>query len=674
MADNGEGQRTEEGESGAPEQPTGSPPRAGAPATAEDADAVAASTAAEVARGGGHIITRTGDHGPAARAVYAAVKKARADARPETDLVSERNLAPTDPQPSTALVVQRGPSPVARALSTFVWFLRSLIPAALVRRWAERQTEALLGPLQEAAEDPTTTQRQLLKEILDDNADCDFGRAHGFSAIDTPIEYARKVPIRTAAEYRPYVERVAAGERDVLVYGTPAGLTISWGTRGLPLPFPVSRRTEAAAKRQATLALLSVLRVAPRTYPGKALLLPPPSVQRDTLGGLRREDVPGALWMPPEIALLPTLEARWYATVRLAMGEPITTLVALSPSAILHLGTVLDRYGPELLGDIARGTLRPPGMSDTPALTLKNPDRLAPRPQLAARLREHVRVGRVLRPLDLWPRLGAVVCRRSGQAARYLPTLDALLPDIPVVDPGYSSAQGVIAVPGMDLDGPPLLDLTAAYIELLPADEAEGEGTRVEIADARPGYTYRLVLTTTNGVYRYELGDHVEVLFTDNGPALRLSGRAPVRLSAAGEKVSEMQVEIAMKQASSDTAISLAGFAVSFAPRGMDHKDKPVPARYIVAVEPRAEETDSHLHKLIDVFDKALSAQNPRYAERRERNRLGPPVLWVWKPGAIDAHRERRAASGAPDPLLEPPVVAPDPGILEELAVDRKLV
>ena len=55
--------------------------------------------------------------------------------------------------------------------------------------------------------------RLLLQRILADNAETEFGRAHGFARIDTAVEAFRaRVPIRDYDDLRPWLDRVAAGE------------------------------------------------------------------------------------------------------------------------------------------------------------------------------------------------------------------------------------------------------------------------------------------------------------------------------------------------------------------------------------------------------------------------------------------------------------------------------
>jgi len=60
-----------------------------------------------------------------------------------------------------------------------------------------------------ASAEPRAAQAWLLREILAENADCAFGRAHGFADIETVEAFRTSVPIRDYEGLRPWIERDA---------------------------------------------------------------------------------------------------------------------------------------------------------------------------------------------------------------------------------------------------------------------------------------------------------------------------------------------------------------------------------------------------------------------------------------------------------------------------------
>ena len=79
-----------------------------------------------------------------------------------------------------------------------------------------------------------------LLTLLSDNRNTEFGKEHNFASIRSPEEYKKAVPLSTYEEVHTYVERMKAGERDVLTVYPIAGFCRTSGTEGTPKYIPVS--------------------------------------------------------------------------------------------------------------------------------------------------------------------------------------------------------------------------------------------------------------------------------------------------------------------------------------------------------------------------------------------------------------------------------------------------
>ncbi|MBQ6020668.1 MAG: GH3 auxin-responsive promoter family protein, partial [Clostridia bacterium] len=60
------------------------------------------------------------------------------------------------------------------------------------------------------------TQEKLLKKLMRDNADTEYGKKYDFAHISTPEEYREKVPFSTYATYAEDVQRMIRGEKNIL--------------------------------------------------------------------------------------------------------------------------------------------------------------------------------------------------------------------------------------------------------------------------------------------------------------------------------------------------------------------------------------------------------------------------------------------------------------------------
>lgn len=87
--------------------------------------------------------------------------------------------------------------------------------AKRMRRWIDR---------------PIETQQELLKTLVQEAQQTDFGRDHNFSAIDSHADFAREVPVRDYEALKPYVEKMLAEKPDVLWPGKPLYYAKTSGT------------------------------------------------------------------------------------------------------------------------------------------------------------------------------------------------------------------------------------------------------------------------------------------------------------------------------------------------------------------------------------------------------------------------------------------------------------
>jgi hypothetical protein len=114
--------------------------------------------------------------------------------------------------------------------------------------------QALLQPWHEAVADPAAAQEAVLHRLLSTYAQTRYGRDHGAAHVDTLADYRRAFPVTTYdADYEPLVQRVMAGEVDLLLNEEPVGWAITRGTTGPDSKFipmtPTDLRMRVSAGR-----------------------------------------------------------------------------------------------------------------------------------------------------------------------------------------------------------------------------------------------------------------------------------------------------------------------------------------------------------------------------------------------------------------------------------------
>ena len=115
---------------------------------------------------------------------------------------------------------------------------------------------ALLQPWHDAVNDPAQAQQEMLHRLLKIYAQTDYGTQHGAANIETVEDYRRAFPISTYEDYKPLIERVMAGEVNLLLDEEPAGWAITRGTTAGESKFIPMTPTDLAIRISAGRALM----------------------------------------------------------------------------------------------------------------------------------------------------------------------------------------------------------------------------------------------------------------------------------------------------------------------------------------------------------------------------------------------------------------------------------
>lgn len=90
--------------------------------------------------------------------------------------------------------------------------------------------QALLQPWHTAISDPVKAQDEVLHRLLTEYGRTKYGQQHGAENVTTLADYQKAFPITTYEDYKPLIERVMAGEQDLLLWEDPVGWAITRGT------------------------------------------------------------------------------------------------------------------------------------------------------------------------------------------------------------------------------------------------------------------------------------------------------------------------------------------------------------------------------------------------------------------------------------------------------------
>jgi hypothetical protein len=539
----------------------------------------------------------------------------------------------------------------------------------LLYTWHQVGTAPIVWVFRQGLRDPRRAQRRALRRILRIARGTEYGRKHGFAAIRDEREFRARVPLVVYEDIAELVERHRRGEPGVLVPGRPQMFARTSGTTGRSKYIPVTRRSYWDFHFAQCVWRNALLRDHPGVLGRQYLTVVSPAAEEHTSAGIPCGAITGKTYMsqspvsrrffpvPYEVMGVDDYRAKYYLIARMTAGADIGVVATANASTLLVLAEEIAANAELLARDIERGSISVDAELPSDLLDRLWP-RLAPDAATAGRIRAVLDAGRPLTPRDLWPNVEVVAVWLGGAAGFFVPRVEELYGPKAMRDPGFSASEGYFAVPLADRTPVGAPALTKVFMEFIPEAENDAPTPSTLLAhELEPGGRYFLVITTSGGLYRYRIGDLVEVAGRCGpggaAPALRFLSKGARILSLTGEKVSEAQVSGAAAAARERTGLHLAGFTASVRLPADER------AGYVVAVEPQGDADEELLRRFLSEFERALREANIEYAAKRDSLRLSAPVLLVLPEGSYRRWRAERVAGGAHDGQIKPPNLLP---------------
>ena len=510
---------------------------------------------------------------------------------------------------------------------------------SLIVKAAAYVTGRLWTRWEKLSADPATVQNRLLLDIIQRNRATAFGRDHAFAKVHSLDDYRKQVAIGDYERLRPYVERAATGEAQVLTEEPVSMFTLTSGSTGAPKLIPVTATSRANHRRLTRLWYYRAGVDHPGLFSGKMLGVVSPAREGITAGnipfgaasGLIYQSSPrwiqNAFALPYEIAEVKDFAAKYYLIMRLALEQPISFLGTPNPSTILRLIESADRAKDEIIRDIRDGTIAA-DCNLTSSIRQALEPRLKKNPGRADELERMVNHFGALRPMDYWPELRMIGCWKGGSVAVRLKELFRWFGEgMPVRDLGYMASEAQMTLPISDAGSAGVLDIGANFYEFIRESDIDNpQPAPLTCAEVTEGDHYYLILTTPSGLYRYDINDVVRVAgFYKRTPLIEFVRKGRDVTSITGEKLHVNQVIQAVEQAQSATGIAAQHYR-AFADVAR--------SRYAFMVEfDGTNPNENALKQLQATIDASLSQLNIEYAQKRQSQRLNAPVLCVMQAG-----------------------------------------
>jgi len=396
------------------------------------------------------------------------------------------------------------------------------IKSALAKPFAK----AVYYSIQKWANNPIKTQQDVFNQLIKQAQNTQFGKDHDFKNITSHEDFVNRVPIRDYELLKTYVDRVVAGEADVLWKGKPLYFAKTSGTTSGVKYIPITKESMPYHIEAARNAILMYINETGNSkfVDGKMIFLqgsPVMKVQNGIqvgrLSGIVAHYVPKYLQknrMPTwETNCIEDWETKVDAIVEETLPENMTVISGIPSWVQMYFEKIQKKTGKKV-GDVFKNF----------SLFIFGGVNYEP-----YRAKFENLIGRKVDSIELYP-----------------------------ASEGFFAYQDKQDEKGM------LLQLNSGiFYEFIKADTFFNENPkRITIKDVEIGVNYVMIISTNAGLWAYNIGDTVQ--FTSTKPyRVIVSGRIKHFISAFGEHVIGKEVEQALQEALENTDTRVTEFTVA---------------------------------------------------------------------------------------------------------------
>nr|KYP53415.1 putative indole-3-acetic acid-amido synthetase GH3.5 [Cajanus cajan] len=469
------------------------------------------------------------------------------------------------------------------------------------------------------------------------------------------------VPLASHADLDPYIQKIADGDTTPILIQQPiTTLSLSSGTtEGRQKLVPFTRHSAQMTLQTSTLAAAYRSRVFPTREGGKILEFIYSSKQFKTKGGLtvgtatahvyaseefkiKQEKTKAFTCSPYEVISGGDYKQSTYCHLLLGLffSDYIEFISSTFVYATVQAFCIFEEVWKDLCNDIRDGTLS--SRIKLPKMREAVLGIISPNPSLASKLEATCLELEVVDWFGmipkLWPNAKYVCSIMTGSMQPYLKKLRHYANGMPLIGADYGSTESWIGV-NVDPSLPPekvtfAVVPTFSYFEFLPLYRQKQdcnlvanhhdfmEDKPIPLSQVKVGQEYEIVLTTFTGLYRYRLGDVVEVKFICRRKLILI-----VNIDKTTEKDLQMVVEKASQLLTNNKAnAELIDFTSN-----ADLSNQP--GCYVIYWEIKGEVEDEVLEACCTEMDAAFVDHG--YVVARKASSIGPLVLCIVERGTF---------------------------------------
>ena len=425
-----------------------------------------------------------------------------------------------------------------------------------IKKWANR---------------PFDTQEKVFRNLIKKAKHTQFGKDHDFINIKSYQDFAERVPVRDYEALRPYVDRVVDGASDILWPGKPLYFAKTSGTTSGAKYIPITKESMPTHINNARNAILCYVAETGKAdfvdrkmifLQGSPELTDKNGVNLGRLSGIVAHYVPAYLQknrMPSwETNCIEDWEQKVESIIDETLTEDMGIISGIPPWVQMYFERIVERTGKSIQ--------------------------------------------------EVFPNFNLFIFG-GVSFDPYKGVLQKLIgKEVPQIEL-YPASEGFFAFQDTQTEEGMLLQLNSGiFYEFVKADDFFNENpTRISLKDVVLDINYVILVSTTAGLWSYNIGDTVKFVSTSPYRVI-VSGRIKHFISAFGEHVIGKEVDQAIEKAISITGDLIQEFTV--APQVSPESGLPYHEWFI-----EFKEIPKDIEQLRKEIDKNLQIQNVYYQD-----------------------------------------------------------
>ena len=446
---------------------------------------------------------------------------------------------------------------------------------------------------------PLEVQQELFERMISQAMYTEWGFKLGFTAISDYLDFKKAVPLQEYDDVKPYVDRLMAGEQNILWPTDTKWFAKSSGTTSdRSKLIPVTRESLEDCHYKGGKDLLALYynnHPNRKLYNGKHLIV----------GGSAQVNHLSADSYFGDLSAIIVKNLPWWAEIRRTPAKEIA-LMSEWESKIEKMALSTIQEDVYILAGVPSWTM----VLANKVLEITGKDNLK----------------------EVWPNL-ELFMHGGVSFEPYREHFKRLIPDpdMHYVET-YNASEGFFGIQDQVDSNELLLMLDyGIYYEFIPMSSFDGVNSKevINLKDVQPGVNYALVISTNGGLWRYIVGDTIE--FTSVTPyRFKITGRTKSYINTFGEEVVVENAERAIAYACQKTNAQIREFTAC-----------PV---YMSGIERGAHEwliefvkEPEELDRFVALLDEHLREINSDYDAKRYQNMvLSRPIVRIMNNGTFD--------------------------------------